>query len=248
MLQSLNEHKATGPDGITNKILKETAQQTAPSSCLLFNLSLRCDSLLEEWKTSNIVPVFKKGKPSHVENYRPISLLSNIFKVLERCILDKIRKHLLQYMSENQHGFVPGRSCTTQLVQVLECIGQQLDQGKQTDIIVLDIWVKRLTKFNIVYFWKSYERITLREIYTLGFLRICVDGNSALLFQVVHHLLLQLPQAFHKLHPWPCTVPHLYVNEIHDIVDDTKLFKTIHSGNDANLLQEDLNNLSNWSK
>ncbi len=62
LLHSLNEHKATGPDGIPNKILKETAQQTAPSLCLLFNLSLRCDSLPEEWKTSNIVPVFKKGK------------------------------------------------------------------------------------------------------------------------------------------------------------------------------------------
>ena len=46
---------------------------------------------------------------------------------------------MLQYVSNNQHGFIPGRSCTTQLVQVLECIGQQLDNGKQTDIIYLDM-------------------------------------------------------------------------------------------------------------
>ena len=45
LLHLLNEHKATGPDGIPNKILKETAQQIAPSLCLLFNLSLRRGSL-----------------------------------------------------------------------------------------------------------------------------------------------------------------------------------------------------------
>ncbi len=109
------------------------------SLCLLFNLSLRSGSLPDDWKISNIVPVFKKGKRDHVSNYRPISLLSNISKVLERCVLVKTRDHLLQYVSDNQHGFIPGRSCATQLVQVLECIGQQLDNGKQTDIIYLDM-------------------------------------------------------------------------------------------------------------
>ncbi len=119
---------------------KKTAYQIAPSLCLLFNLSLRCCSVPEDWKTSNILPALKKGKPSHVENYRPIFLLSNISKVLERCILVKTRNHLLQYISENQHGlFQVGHACTTQLVQVLECIGQQLDLGKQTDIIFLDM-------------------------------------------------------------------------------------------------------------
>ena len=62
LLHSLNEHKATGPDGISNKILKETAEQVAPSLCLLFNLSLRSGSLPDDWKISNIVQVFKKGE------------------------------------------------------------------------------------------------------------------------------------------------------------------------------------------
>ena len=110
LLHSLNEHKATGPDGISNKILKETAEQVAPSLCLLFNLSLRSGSLPDDWKISNIVPVFKKGKRDHVSNYRQISLLSNISKVLERRVLVKTRDHLLQYVSDNQHGFIPAWS------------------------------------------------------------------------------------------------------------------------------------------
>ena len=62
-----------------------------------------------------------------------LSLFGQISKVLERCVLVKTRDHLHQYVSDNQHAFIPVRSCTTQLVQVLECIGQQLDNGKQTD-------------------------------------------------------------------------------------------------------------------
>ena len=127
-----NEHKATGPDGIPNKILIETAQQIAPSLCLLFNLSLRRGSLPDEWKTSNIVPVFKKGKPSHVENYRPISLLSNISKVHERCILVKMRNHLLQYISENQHGFVPGRSCTVLFKSWSVLVNSSIRENRRT--------------------------------------------------------------------------------------------------------------------
>ncbi len=256
LLHSLNEHKATGPDGIPNKILIETAQQIAPSLCLLFNLSLRRGSLPDEWKTSNIVPVFKKGKPSHVENYRPISLLSNISKVLERCTLVKMRNHLLQYISENQHGFVPGRSCTTQLVQVLECIGQQLDQGKQTDIIFLDmskafdkvqhcILLKKLRTINIrgnLHSWFSSYLCGRKQ-------RVTLPGGTSSTLAVTSGV----PQGS-ILGP---ILFLIYVNEIHDIVtsssvscfaDDTKLFKTIHSGNDANLLQEDLNNLTNWSE
>ncbi|CAB4006013.1 Hypothetical predicted protein, partial [Paramuricea clavata] len=61
LLHSLNEHKATGPDGISNKILKETAEQIAPSLCLLFNLSLRSGSLPDDWKISNIYQCSKRG-------------------------------------------------------------------------------------------------------------------------------------------------------------------------------------------
>ena len=87
----------------------------------------------------NIVPKHKKGDKSQVENYRPISLLSIVSKVLERCILRNIRDHLKQLINDSQHGFTPGKTCTTQLLEVLDYIGSLLDSDKQTDVVYMDM-------------------------------------------------------------------------------------------------------------
>ena len=83
--------------------------------------------------------IYKKGNKDHVENYRPISLLNIISKVLERCVLVRLRDHLLAILDRAQHGFIPGKSCVTQLVEVFDYIGSLLDSGKQTDVIYLDM-------------------------------------------------------------------------------------------------------------
>ncbi|CAB4037986.1 Hypothetical predicted protein, partial [Paramuricea clavata] len=138
-LLALDTTKATGPEGIPSRLLKETAWQIAPSLTKIFNKSLSCGEIPDEWKLANIVPVHKKGEKSQVENYRPISLLSIISKVLERCVLRNIRDHLLQLINDSQHGFIPGKSCTTQLLEVLDYIGSLLDGGKQTDVVYMDM-------------------------------------------------------------------------------------------------------------
>ena len=75
----------------------------------------------------------------HDANYRPVSLLSIVSKILERCVLSKVRDRLKGFISLEQHGFMAGRSCTTQLIEVLDYIGSQLDAGKQTDVVYLDV-------------------------------------------------------------------------------------------------------------
>ena len=101
---------------------------------MLFKKSLRLGIFPEDWKLANIVPIFKKGRRDFVENYRPISLLPVISKVLERCLLAGLRDHIYHLISLEQHGFLAGRSCVTQLTSVLHYIGGQLDDGKQIDI------------------------------------------------------------------------------------------------------------------
>ena len=83
------------------------------------------------------MPIHKKDNKDHVENYRPISLLSIISKVLEWCALIRLRDHLLLLLDRAQHVFIPGKSCVTQLVEVIDYIGSLLDSGKQTDVIYL---------------------------------------------------------------------------------------------------------------
>ena len=140
----------------------ETSEQIAPSLTLLFNKSLEEGVFPDEWKLANIVPVYKKDDRQYVENYRPISLLTIISKVLERCVLVRLRDHLLEILDCTQHGFIPGKSCVTQLVEVIDYIGALLDSGKQTDVIYLDmskafdkvkhsLILARLRQYNIFY-------------------------------------------------------------------------------------------------
>ena len=96
--------------GITARLLIETSEQIAPSLALLLNKSLEESVFPDEWKLANIVPVYKKDDRQYVENYRPISLLTIISKVLERCVLVRLRDHLLEILDYTQHGFIPGKS------------------------------------------------------------------------------------------------------------------------------------------
>lgn len=255
-LLKLDTSKATGPDGIPSRILKETAREIAPSLTQLFNRSLSCGEIPDEWKLANIVPVHKKGDKSHVENYRPISLLSIISKVLERCVLRNMRFNLLQLINSSQHGFIPGKSCTTQLLEVFDYIGSLLDGGKQTDVIYMDMS-------------KAFDKVDHKVL--IDKLRNCF-GISGKLLRWFESYLLNRKQRVTVLGATSSAksvlsgVPQgsilgpilflLYVNDLPDAVehskiasfaDDTKLFKQIDSTADASLLQSDLSSLENWS-
>ena len=116
------------------------ALQIAPSLCQLFNKSLRIGVVPFDWKLANVVPAHKKGDQEFVENYRPISLLSLVSKVLERCVFNTIKDHIFCRINPCQHGFLPGKNCVTQLIEVFDKIlGKQLDRGKQVDVIYLDM-------------------------------------------------------------------------------------------------------------
>ena len=139
VLYNLDINKAQGPAGIPARLLKETARQIAPSLTLLFNKSLSTGVLPRDWKLANVVPVYRKDNKEHVENYRPISLLSLISKALERCVFNKIKDHVFDQINDGQHGFVPRKSCVTQLIEVFDYIGRELGLGKQVDVIYLDM-------------------------------------------------------------------------------------------------------------
>ena len=136
--------KQPDPDGIPARLLKVTAPIIAPSLCKLFNKSLRLGTVPEERKLANVVPVHKKGYKGLTENYRPISLLSIVSKVLERRVLVSIKYHLSQIINKCQHGFLQGKSCVTNLLEVLDYIGRILDNGGQVDILSISICLKFL--------------------------------------------------------------------------------------------------------
>ena len=92
------------------------------------------------WKVGNITSIFKKAKKMDASNYRPVSLTSIVCKVMESSVREKILNHFEsnKLLSENQHGFMAGRFCTTQLLEVLDIWSRILEDGDNIDVIYLD--------------------------------------------------------------------------------------------------------------
>ena len=110
VLKSLPVGKASGPDGISNRVLKELADQLAMPLSLLFNQSIEDGKIPADWKEAYVSPVPKSGDLSLSSNYRPISLLSNLDKIFERAIFKHIYNHLRDnsILTAYQSGFTPG--------------------------------------------------------------------------------------------------------------------------------------------
>ena len=116
LLKGLDISKASGPDQIPNKILRELAIHLAPVLTSLFNQSLLSETLPSDWKPANVTPVFKKGNRSLASNYRPISLVCVACKLLEHCIVSHVMQHFDQHniLTPLQHGFRKKHSCESQ--------------------------------------------------------------------------------------------------------------------------------------
>ena len=245
-LSTLDTNKATGSDEIPAKLLKETASVITPSLCKLFNKSLQLGKAPRDWKPANVVPVYKKGNKEQTENYRPI---------LERCIFNNIRSHLFQRIHINQHGFLPGKSCVTNLLDRYLGIhwknprsrrssGHDLDMSKAFDRINHQRLLHKLTNSgiggNLLKWFQSYLTDRRQRV-------VVIDATSDPL-----PVCSGVPQGS-ILGP---ALFLLYVNNLPDVIKssqvsmfagDTKVFSTIRSQDDVKSLQADLVDLEHWS-
>ena len=140
ILKSLNINKASGYDNISNRLLKNTAEAIAKPLATLFNKSLTLGQFPQKWKKANVPPVFKQNNKQNKNNYRPISLLSNIGKVFERVVF----KHLYKFCLENNlltwrnSGYKPLDSSINQLIYVAHNIYKALEKGEDVCFVSLD--------------------------------------------------------------------------------------------------------------
>ena len=132
----MKDNKSPGVDGIPPKLLKEIVEQISTPLAKLFNLSLEEGIVPLEWKEANITPLFKKGSRNKPENYRPVSLTSVVWKLLETLIRDHMVEFLLKHklINTSQHGFLKARSCLTNLLCFLEEITKWVDDRSPVDV------------------------------------------------------------------------------------------------------------------
>ena len=122
-IDELNVQKSPGIDGVSNDILKNSKLVIAPMLCHLFNKVLEVGVYPDDWCKAIIVPVYKKGDTSDPNNYRGISLLSCISKLLGKILNNRITKWAEESgkMSDIQAGFRKGKS-TVDHIFVLQCL------------------------------------------------------------------------------------------------------------------------------
>ena len=141
MLKKLDCSKACGPDKISAQMLKYIASSIAPSIARLFNHSIHCAKLPDQWKLSMIVPIPKASRMSEPGNYRPISLLCLLGKLLEKYMSNMILEHLEESNYEllrTQWGFRSNRSTTSALLSVTHDWHVTLEQGQEVCAIFFD--------------------------------------------------------------------------------------------------------------
>ena len=258
ILKTLNVSKASGPDGISPRMLKEAAPCIADPLAKLFNLSLTLNKFPNDWKKANVLPLHKKGPENACENYRPISLLNVVGKVFEKIIFKHIYNFFLQnqVITPFQSGFVRGDSTVNQLLYLYQQFAKALDEQKEVRIVFFDI-TKAFDKV-----WHEGLMVKLKKA-----------GISGSLLEWLKDYLMNRNQRVvlngqcSSWGPLKAGVPQgsvlgpllflIYINDIANIVnshirlfaDDVTLFLEVDDpGTTAGELNEDLQKISDWAE
>jgi hypothetical protein len=258
-IDSLKSESAPGPDGIHPKLLKEMKKSVSTPLQIIFRKSLDSGMVPADWRTARVVPIFKKGARGDPGNYRPVSLTSVPCKLLESIIKDDIMEHLSSnnLIKNSQHGFLPGRSCTTNLTIFLDTLTKITDKGKAADVFYLD-------------FSKAFDKVPRERLLTkmeakgiTGKLlmwvrawlenrtqRVVVGGSESSESKVESGV----PQGT-LLGPPLFTI---YIDDLDEMArlveliikfaDDTKGLKEIETDADRQALQDTLDSLCEWAR
>ncbi len=141
LLGKLNVNKSSGVDGISPKMLKATAMTIAPTLCKLFNASIRNGEFPVPWKLARVVPIPKAGNQASLSNYRPISILPTVSKLLEKHIKSLLVEHFSEEapITPRQWGFMNSRSAQSALIQVIDDWCKSIDNNHEVAVVFFDV-------------------------------------------------------------------------------------------------------------
>jgi len=142
VIRTTNNKKSSGPDTIPNCILRKLDKFNVQSLRILFNHCINVGYFPVSWRQANIVPVVKPRKsPKDPSNYRPISLLSNISKLFEQCLLLKLEDGIVdkKITKDFQMGFKKHHSTLHPLLYFSSHVANSLNKRLATIATFIDI-------------------------------------------------------------------------------------------------------------
>ena len=140
-MHSLKVNKAAGLDKIPARLVRDAEVELAPSLTYLINKSITDGTVPALWKVARVTPLYKSEDKLLVENYRPISVLPVLSKVLERVVHTQMSAYLdhLSLLYKHQYGFRRGRSTAQAVGQLNNFVLDAMDGHKVTGMLFLDI-------------------------------------------------------------------------------------------------------------
>lgn len=261
MLSSLDISKSTGLDEIGPRFLKLSAASIYPVIHHILNLSISQSIFPDVWKSAKVNPLFKSGSKHDVNNYRPISVLPTLSKLLEKHVHDSIMTYLNHYklIAQAQSGFRKNHSCETALVHIIDKWLQAINDGcivgvvlvdfkKAFDLVDHNILLQKLTLYKCskrtLNWFKSYlfdrkQSVNLNGVMSSERNITCGVPQGSILGPLLFLLFINdLP---------------LYISDdisYTDMYADDTTIHNIHRSIDTvqRNLQTCLNNLENWCK
>lgn len=246
-IKGLDTNKISSPDGIPTIFYSRTSQSVAMPLQILFNKSINSHSFPKKWKISNVAPIFKSGDKSQIANYRPVSIISAASKIFEKIIYRKLYPKLYHNISPHQHGFMRDKSTVTNLAELNDFGGGQIDLiytdfAKAFDKVDHSILLRKMQHFNvnncIINWTESFLRDRTQNVCLNG-----VKSSDINPFSSVPQGSVLSPLLF-----------ALFINDLTDVIscekllfaDDLKIFTKIDTIRDCLKLQKDLIAIKGW--
>ena len=252
-MRKLKSSLTPGPDGIPAIVLKKCIPGLLQPLRHLFQLSLSTGTFPSFWKSAFVFPVYKKGDKSNAENYRGISSLNALSKLFELLVMNHISFGCQRTISDDQHGFMPNRSTSTNLLTLTSFISEGFEKGHQTDVIYTDLSAA---------FDKINHRIAIAKLKKIGIAGPLLKWFESYL--VDRRLSVKIGTTYSASFPVSSGIPQgshlgpmiflIYFNDANialrgprlSFADDLKIFALVTKLEDAQALQAQLDIFNKW--
>ena len=198
-LKQLRTNKAIGLDNISARLLKDSASVTSKSLTKLFNQSLVTCTFPSLWKFGKVSALFKKGDRCDPNNYRPITVLPTLSKILEKAVHNQLYPFLNdnKIITSKQFGFRPKLSTNTALTHFTDNVLLNMDSGRLQELFS---WIsrKRSIQLTTIFYSISSDQWVSQKSLLIGSSHILRTENKGRLSEIHSLLLYQLLSGSHR--------------------------------------------------